>query len=109
MSSAAPSKKLLHTNTLPGGRGVLDWLRPFVSTSVGSKATTAVTGFLLTGFVLVHLVGNFNVLAGPDAINGYARFLKDLGPGLWIARGGLLTIFVVHVVLALRLALRARA
>jgi succinate dehydrogenase / fumarate reductase cytochrome b subunit len=72
------------------------------------KATTAVTGFLLTGFVIVHLIGNLNVLAGPDAINGYAKFLKDLGPGLWIARGALLTVFALHVVLALTLAQRAR-
>jgi succinate dehydrogenase / fumarate reductase cytochrome b subunit len=112
MSSAAPSKKLLHTNTLPGGRGVLDWLRPFVTTSVGMKATTAVTGLLLTGFVVVHLVGNLQVLpalGGRDAINAYAKFLKDLGPALWIARGALLTVFLLHIYLALTLAMRASA
>ena len=62
MSSAAPTKTLLRTNTLPAGKGVLDWLKPFVTTSVGMKATTAVTGFLLTGFVIVHLIGNLQVL-----------------------------------------------
>ena len=62
MSSAAPTEKLLRTNTLPGGKGVLDWLKPFVTTSVGMKATTAVTGILLTGFVVVHLIGNLQVL-----------------------------------------------
>jgi succinate dehydrogenase / fumarate reductase, cytochrome b subunit len=112
MSSAAPSKKLLHTNTLPGGRGVLDWLKPFVTTSVGMKATTAVTGLLLTGFVVVHLIGNLQVLpvmGGREAINSYAQFLKDLGPVLWIARGALLTVFALHIYLALTLAMRASA
>lgn len=112
MSSAAPTKKELQINTLPAGRGVLDWLRPFVTTSVGMKATTAVTGAMLTGFVIVHLIGNLQVLpafGGRDAINGYAKALKDLGPLLWVARGGLLTVFAVHVYLALSLAVRASA
>lgn len=109
MSSAAPTKREHRTNTLPSHKGVFDWLKPFVSTSVGMKATTAITGFLLTGFVIVHLIGNLKVFAGPDAINGYAKFLKDLGPGLWLARGALLAIFLVHLVLALTLAVRALA
>jgi succinate dehydrogenase / fumarate reductase, cytochrome b subunit len=112
MSTAAPTKTLLRTNTLPAGKGVLTWLKPFVTTSVGMKATTAATGFLLTGFVTVHLIGNLQVLpfmGGQEAINAYAKFLQDLGPALWIARGGLLTIFVVHIYLALTLAVRASA
>jgi succinate dehydrogenase / fumarate reductase cytochrome b subunit len=112
MSSAAPTKKLLRTNTLPAGKGVVDWLRPFFTTSVGMKATTAVTGILLTGFVITHLIGNlqvFPVMGGRDAINSYAKFLKDLGPALWIARGLLLTVFAVHIYLALTLAVRASA
>jgi succinate dehydrogenase / fumarate reductase, cytochrome b subunit len=112
MSSAAPTKRDYPTNTIPSGRGVIDWLKPFVTISVGMKATTAVTGILLTGFVIGHLVGNLKVLplfGGRDAINAYARFLKDLGPLLWIARGGLLLALVLHVYLALTLALRAKA
>jgi succinate dehydrogenase / fumarate reductase cytochrome b subunit len=109
MSSAAPTKRDHPTNTLPVRKGVFGWLKPFFTSSVGMKATTAVTGFLLTGFVIVHLIGNLKVFAGPDAINGYAQFLKDLGPWLWLARGGLLAVFVLHVVLAMKLAWRARA
>jgi succinate dehydrogenase / fumarate reductase cytochrome b subunit len=112
MSSAAPTKKLLRTNTLPAGKGVLDWLKPFVTTSVGMKATTAVTGFLLTGFVILHLIGNLQVfpaLGGQEAINSYAKSLRDLGPVLWIGRGALLVIFLLHIYLALTLAVRASA
>jgi succinate dehydrogenase / fumarate reductase, cytochrome b subunit len=112
MSSAAPTKRDYRTNTLPTGRGVLDWLKPFFTTSVGMKATTALTGLGLTGFVVVHLIGNLQVLplfGGREAINAYAQSLKDLGPLLWIARGGLLAIFVLHVYLALTLAVRAKA
>ena len=109
MSSAAPTKKRLRTNTLPARKGVVSWLRPFFTTTVGMKATTAVTGTLLTGFVIVHLIGNLKVLDGPKAINAYAQFLKELGPWLWVARGGLLAVFVLHIVLALTLAWKARA
>jgi len=109
MSSAAPTKRLYPTNTLPSRKGVIDWLKPFVTSSVGMKATTAVTGFLLTGFVIVHLIGNLKIFAGRDSINSYAQFLKELGPLLWVFRGGLLTVFALHVYLALTLAYRARA
>ena len=112
MSSAAPTKRALRTNTLPGGKGVLDWLRPFVATSVGMKVTTALTGLGLTGFVIVHMIGNLQVLpvfGGQEAINAYALSLKELGPLLWVARGGLLAVFVLHVYLALTLAMRASA
>src|SRR5262245_39562972 len=111
MSSSVSTKRAFPANSLPSRKGVIDWLKPFVTTSVGMKATTAVTGFLLTGFVVVHLIGNLQVLpvfGGQDALNNYALSLKKLGPLLWVARGGLLTVFAVHIYLALTLAVRAR-
>src|SRR5262245_60604767 len=107
MSSAAPVQRE-ETNSLTPRPGLLTWLKPFVTSSVGMKATTAVTGFLLTGFVVVHLIGTLKVFDGPHAVNSYAKFLKDLGPLLWLFRGALLTVFLLHVVLALTLARRAR-
>jgi succinate dehydrogenase / fumarate reductase cytochrome b subunit len=109
MSSSAPTKRAIVTNTAPPGKGLIAWLKPLLTTSTGRKAITAVTGALLTGFLIVHMVGNLQVLAGPEAINNYAHKLKQLGPLLWVARGGLLTIFVVHLVLALWLAKSAAA
>lgn len=107
MSSAAPVLRD-ETNHRTPRPGLLTWLKPFVTSSVGMKATTAVTGFLLTGFVIVHLIGNLKVFGGPNAVNSYAKFLKDLGPLLWVFRGALLAVFLLHVVLALTLARRAR-
>lgn len=44
-----------------------------------------------------------------EHINKYAAFLKyDLGALIWIARGGLLALFVTHLVVAVRLRLKAR-
>lgn len=69
----------------------------------------AVTGFLLFGFVVSHLVGNLLLLQGPGvggepaAINTYAKWLHDQGALLWVARIGLLAVFTLHIVTAIRL------
>src|SRR5262245_33677744 len=76
--------------------------RPITS-SLGSKYVMAVTGLLLIGFVLAHMIGNLLIYAGPDALNSYALHLKGTPPLLWTARLGLLLVFVVHVGVAFRL------
>ena len=57
----------------------------------------AISGLLLLGFVIAHLLGNLLIYAGPDALNHYAKKLRDLGPLLWLLRGGLLVALLVHV------------
>lgn len=88
--------------------------RPFLSalfdSSVGAKIIVALSGLGLVGFVVFHMIGNLKIFQGPDAINAYAYFLKhSLGALLWMARAGLLAIFVLHLVLAIRLKLRSKA
>ncbi|MFK7742443.1 MAG: succinate dehydrogenase cytochrome b subunit [Planctomycetota bacterium] len=81
----------------------MSWLSSFWRSSIGGKVTMAVTGLLLFGFVVAHLLGNLQLLQGPDKINAYAKMLHDLGPLLWVARIGLLVIFVLHIVTAIKL------
>lgn len=69
----------------------------------------ALSGLLLLGFVIGHVLGNLLVFAGPAALNGYADKLRQLGPWLWVARGGLLVTLVVHVWSAIVLAKENRA
>jgi len=82
----------------------MTWLIDFWRSSIGGKVTMAVTGLLLFGFVVAHLLGNLQLLAGPDKLNLYAKWLHDLGPMLWAARIGLLAVFVLHVATGIRLA-----
>ena len=72
---------------------------PYVSSTIGRKAVMAVTGLILFGFILVHLVGNLTLYIGPEAINAYGAFLRTFlhGGGLWLARVVLLTCAVLHV------------
>ncbi len=76
--------------------------------SVGSKVVMALTGLGLAGYVIFHLLGNLQVFEGPHALNSYAAFLREMPILLWAARIGLLSIAVVHIVLAIQLSLRNR-
>lgn len=70
--------------------------------SIGAKMVMAVTGVLLFLFVVSHLMGNLLMFAGQDAMNAYAKWLKDKGLLLWVARLGLLVVFVTHVASAFK-------
>ncbi len=73
--------------------------------SIGRKILMAVTGLILIGFAVGHLVGNLQVFSPPDKINGYAQFLHNLGPLLWAARIGLIVAVVLHIWAAVTLSL----
>ena len=57
----------------------------------------AITGVILIGFVVGHLVGNLQIFSEPDHLNGYAAFLHQLGPLLWVARIILIVSVVIHI------------
>jgi succinate dehydrogenase / fumarate reductase cytochrome b subunit len=63
---------------------------------VGRKILTGLTGLLLVFFIIFHLAGNLAVFGEPNAMNAYSKFLHSLGPLLWVARIGLLALFVIH-------------
>jgi succinate dehydrogenase / fumarate reductase cytochrome b subunit len=87
----------------------MSWLTRSLNSSLGLKLLMALTGIVLFGFVLAHLTGNLLIFAGPDAVNGYAQKLRDLGALLWAARLFLLAVVGVHIVAAVKLALRNRS
>jgi succinate dehydrogenase / fumarate reductase cytochrome b subunit len=85
-------------------------LAALLDSSVGAKVLVGLTGVGLVTFVIFHMIGNLKIFQGPDAINNYAYFLKhDLGALIWIARAGLLVLFVLHLALAIRLKVRSAA
>ena len=84
-------------------------LQILFKTSLGKKYVMAVTGLILVGFIIGHLVGNLQIFLEPDKINAYAYFLQNLGAGLWIVRIGLLVTLVLHVWVAIQLTLENKA
>lgn len=88
----------------------MTWLIDFWRSSIGGKVTMAVTGLLLFAFVVVHLLGNLQLLSGNgDAINAYAKFLHSKPAMVWIARLVLLAVFALHVATGVRLAAENKA
>jgi succinate dehydrogenase / fumarate reductase, cytochrome b subunit len=71
--------------------------------SLGKKYVMALTGLGLYLFVIIHLLGNLQVFAGPTKINEYAYTLKATPPILWGARFGLLALVVLHITAAIQL------
>jgi succinate dehydrogenase / fumarate reductase cytochrome b subunit len=77
---------------------------------IGKKVVMAVTGAVLILFVIAHMVGNLKLFSGPEEINAYSRFLREvgwpeLGYGqlLWIVRGVLFICAILHITAATQL------
>ena len=79
------------------------------SDSIGRKAVVAVTGLFMVLFVVMHLLGNSTIFAGPDGINTYAEKLQGLGPFVWVSRIFMAAMLVLHVIFAILLTLENRA
>jgi succinate dehydrogenase cytochrome b subunit len=84
--------------------------------TIGRKIAMAASGVLLYGFVVVHMIGNLKVYAGPEMYNHYAKFLREIGSGafgeggvLWISRVVLLLAVGIHIVTATQLYAISRA
>jgi succinate dehydrogenase / fumarate reductase cytochrome b subunit len=77
-------------------------------TSLGKKYIMAVTGLAMVGFVIVHMIGNLTIFAGPGAINSYAEKLHQLVPLLWSFRLILLAFFTLHIFTGVTLYLENR-
>ena len=73
------------------------------NTSIGRKYLMALSGAGLFGFVIMHMLGNLTIFAGPAAINIYAAKLHSLGPLLWLARIGLIAMIGIHIWTAIKL------
>ena len=78
----------------------------FYDAPIGKKAVMAVTGVLLFGYVVAHLLGNLQIYSSdPDQINRYAAFLHNPANAvaLWGARLVLLLAVVLHITASIQL------
>jgi succinate dehydrogenase / fumarate reductase, cytochrome b subunit len=79
------------------------------------KVVMALSGLILFGFVLMHMVGNLKIYGGAEKLNSYAEGLRGLGApvlghgeALWIARAVLLVAVLLHIWSAWQLTLANR-
>ena len=83
----------------------MNWIFKFINSSIGKKILMALTGILLCGFLITHLIGNLILFLGEEAFNNYVKQLKGFGILLKIAEIGLITIFSVHIVNGIKLSI----
>jgi succinate dehydrogenase / fumarate reductase cytochrome b subunit len=81
----------------------------FWQTTVGKKAIMAITGVILFGFVVGHLLGNLQIYLPPEKINHYAATLRSFPSLLWGARITLLIAVGLHIWSSFELWLLQRA
>jgi succinate dehydrogenase / fumarate reductase cytochrome b subunit len=87
----------------------MSWFRTYVRSSIGAKQVMAVTGLVLFGFAIVHMIGHLQMFGGQDMYNRYAHFLQDLWEVKWPVRALLLGCLIVHAVVAIGLVASNRA
>ncbi len=87
-------------------------LPKLLGSTVALKAAMAVSGLLLVGFLVGHMVGNlqvFGLFGGREAMNAYGAFLHSKPILLWVARIGLLVMIAIHIGSAMALIQRNQA
>jgi succinate dehydrogenase / fumarate reductase cytochrome b subunit len=90
----------------------MDRAARFYAAPIGKKAVMAVTGVILVGYVVAHLLGNLQIYSSnPAQINSYAAFLHNPSNAiaLWTARAILLLAVIMHIVASVQLFAQNRA
>jgi len=78
----------------------------FYAAPIGKKAVMAITGVILSGYVVGHLLGNLQIYSSdPEQINRYAAFLHSPSNAmaLWGIRVFLLAALILHIVSSIQL------
>ena len=82
----------------------------FYRSTIAKKWLMAITGIMLLGFVLAHMIGNLKVYLGEEAPRRYAEWLATSASRRSPApsccgrlRIGLIAAFVIHIVAAAQL------
>jgi succinate dehydrogenase / fumarate reductase cytochrome b subunit len=90
----------------------MDRAARFYAAPIGKKAVMAVTGLMLVGYVVAHLLGNLQIYSSNhEQINAYAGFLHNPNNALalWAARGVLLLAVILHITASVQLFFQNRA
>ncbi|MFE3138745.1 succinate dehydrogenase [Streptomyces scopuliridis] len=87
--------------------------RTLWGSTIGKKTVMAVSGLIMLGYLVAHMLGNLKIFFGPPEFNGYAHWLRTIGEpilhyewALWIIRVVLVVAVVLHAVCAYQLSRR---
>lgn len=110
LSQTMPTPPRVQSAEQPRRQVAASPIAVFWNSLIGQKVVMAITGAVLVLFVVMHMIGNLKILSGPENINAYAVFLRevgrpelDYGQLLWIVRIVLLVCVILHVTAVVRL------
>ncbi|WP_053404102.1 succinate dehydrogenase cytochrome b subunit [Persicobacter sp. CCB-QB2] len=85
----------------------MSWVKQTLNSTLGQKVIMSLTGLFLVTFLIVHLIGNLQILKadGGDAFNVYAAFMSTNGL-IHAVSYGMYAAIIAHVVYAITLTLR---
>ena len=88
----------------------MNWLQRFLTSTIGLKLIMALSGIILIGFVIGHMVGNLQIFLqdGGKSLDAYGAALQSNQNLLWIIRIGLLTAVGAHIASAVALVMRSK-
>lgn len=75
----------------------------FIDTTIGKKVVMAISGLVLFGFTIGHMLGNLQIFLGPEVFNDYAVTLHETTLLLWGTRALLFVSFLLHIAMAIQL------
>ncbi|WP_418960452.1 succinate dehydrogenase [Streptomyces tritici] len=85
----------------------------FWASTLGKKTVMAVSGLIMLGYLVAHVMGNLKIFFGPEEFNAYGHWLRVMGApvlhhswALWLVRIVLLTAVLAHAVSAYQLSRR---
>lgn len=80
----------------------MSWVAKTLSSSLGKKLLMAGTGLFLCSFLIVHLIGNFQLMKadGGESFNIYAKFMTH-NPLIKIISYGLYSFILLHTGVAI--------
>ncbi|MEZ4988347.1 MAG: succinate dehydrogenase cytochrome b subunit [Saprospiraceae bacterium] len=88
----------------------MKWFNKFITSSIGQKLVMSLTGLFLIMFLVVHLLGNLQLLAndGGESFNLYAKFMTS-NPLIKMLSYGLYAFILLHAVQGILLVRKNRA
>jgi len=80
----------------------MQWLTNFFASSIGRKIIMSLTGLFLISFLVIHLIGNLQLLAddGGQSFNVYAKFMTS-NPLIKTVSWGLYAGILLHAILGI--------
>lgn len=73
------------------------WFIQFLKSSIGRKLIMSLTGLFLTTFLVIHLIGNMQLLISEHAFTSFVEFMEN-NPLIKIMAWGLYTGFLLHII-----------